>query len=321
VSTTTATATQHRLDEAFRHEAFFYAGTDGFVEGAASFIRDGLATEEPTLVVVSAAKIAMLRSELDEDARHVCFADMADVGANPARIIPAWRDFVARRPASGVGIRGIGEPIHPDRSVAELAECHRHESLLNVAFADTPGFRLMCPYDTDALDPEVVAEARRTHPLVVDDGVPGPSAGFPGLDAVRAPFGDPLPEPPADAAELDVDGDALGAVRGLVRHHTARAQLSRARADDFLVAVNEIATNSVRHGGGRGVLKLWHDAGALICEVRDSGLIEAPLVGRVRPLPGQVGGYGLWLANQMCDLVQIRATPSGNRIRLHMRVP
>lgn len=320
MSTTTATAFRHGQSEAFRHEAFFYAGTDGFVEGTAEFIRDGLAGEEPTLVVVSAQKIAMLRSELGGDARDVCFADMADVGRNPARIIPAWRDFVADRPASGGGIRGIGEPIYPERGAAEMTECHRHESLLNVAFADTPRFWLMCPYDTEALDPEVVAEARRTHPLVVDRGVPATSAAFPGLDAVRTPFADQLPESPAHAAELEVHIDALGVVRRLVAHHTALVNLSRERADDFLVAVNEIATNSVRHGGGHGVLKLWHDTDGLVCEVRDGGLIDAPLAGRVPPRPGQIGGYGLWIANQLCDLVQIRATPAGNAIRLHMRV-
>jgi anti-sigma regulatory factor (Ser/Thr protein kinase) len=320
LTATTATATHHGPGEAFRHEAFFYAGTDGFVDGAAGFIRDGLAGGEPTLVVVSAEKIALLRSKLGSDAKDVSFADMADVGANPARIIPAWREFVGGRPESTVTIRGIGEPIHPGRGPAELAECHRHEALLNVAFAATPAFRLMCPYDTLALDPEVVAEARRTHPHVVDDGVPAPSAAFPGLDAVRAPFAEPLPEPPPHAAEMEVHGDALSAVRRLVSYHAAHVALEGQRADDFLVAVNEIATNSVRHGGGRGVLRLWHDAGALICEVRDAGLIDAPLAGRVRPRPGQLGGYGLWLANQLCDLVQIRATPAGNAVRLHMRL-
>jgi anti-sigma regulatory factor (Ser/Thr protein kinase) len=120
--------------------------------------------------------------------------------------------------------------------------------------------------------------------------------------------------------EIEVRGDGLSAVRRFVSHHASPVALDRERADDFLVAVNEIATNAVRHGGGRGILRLWHEAGALVCEIRDDGLIDAPLAGRVRPRPGQLGGYGLWLANQLCDLVQIRATPSGNAVRLHMRV-
>ena len=58
----------------------------------------------------------------------------------------------------------------------------------------------------------------------------------------------------------------------------------------------------------------------LVSEVMDRGLIEDPLAGRRRPVPGQVGGHGLWLANQVCDLVQVRATPGGNVVRMHMRV-
>jgi hypothetical protein len=47
------------------------------------------------VLVVSAARIGLLSSAIGGDADRVAFADMADVGANPARIIPAWRDFVA----------------------------------------------------------------------------------------------------------------------------------------------------------------------------------------------------------------------------------
>ena len=95
----------------FRHEAFLYAGRDEFLDGTAAFIRDGLAAGEPTLVVVSAEKIALLRAELGADAEQVQFADMAEVGRNPARIIPAWRDFVGERSDPGRPLRGIGEPI------------------------------------------------------------------------------------------------------------------------------------------------------------------------------------------------------------------
>ena len=57
--------------------------------------------------MVSAARIARLREELGADAaERVTFADMAEVGINPARIIPAWREFVdahagQRTPAAG----------------------------------------------------------------------------------------------------------------------------------------------------------------------------------------------------------------------------
>jgi hypothetical protein len=43
-----------------------------------------------------------------------------------------------------------------------------------------------------------------------------------------------------------------------------------------------------------------------------------PLTDRRRPAPNQDGGRGLWLANQLCDLVQIRSFPSGTTVRMHM---
>ena len=80
-------------------------------------------------------------------------------GANPACIIPAWREFVDEHAAASRALRGIGEPIWPDRTSAELVECQRHESLLNLAFAGTRSFHLLCPYDTEALDAAVIEEA------------------------------------------------------------------------------------------------------------------------------------------------------------------
>jgi anti-sigma regulatory factor (Ser/Thr protein kinase) len=104
------------------------------------------------------------------------------------------------------------------------------------------------------------------------------------------------------------------------RRHAAAVGVAEDRARDLLVAVNEIATNSVRHGGGSGLLLLWHEPGELVCEVSDGGRIQAPLAGRQRPDGLQLGGYGLWLANQLCDLVQVRAYPTGGVVRLRMRV-
>src|SRR5437868_3363988 len=101
------------MPPAFRHEALLYAGEDEFVERNAAFIREGVAADEPVLVVVDAAKIDLLREELGDDADPavVQFADMADVGRNPARIIPAWREFVSQRAGERGAVRGIGEPI------------------------------------------------------------------------------------------------------------------------------------------------------------------------------------------------------------------
>jgi anti-sigma regulatory factor (Ser/Thr protein kinase) len=310
---------QRPAGQTFRHEAFLYASEHEFLEGTLGFIRAGLTDGEPVMAALSAAKIARLRAELGGDAVRVRFVDMAEVGSNPARIIPAWHDFVGGRPSPDRPIRGIGEPIWAGRTAAELVECQRHEDLLNLAFADTPAFRLLCPYDTEALDPAVIQEARCSHPIVVEDRVERESTGYRGLEAVAAPFGKPLPEPPSPPSEMAFDIDTLRAVRGMVSRHAARAGMSADRAGDLILAVDELATNSVRHGGGRGVLRVWHEGRALICEVHDRGRIDEPLVGRRFPSTDQPGGFGVWLVNQLCDLVQMRSLPGGNVVRLHMR--
>jgi anti-sigma regulatory factor (Ser/Thr protein kinase) len=304
----------------FRHEALFYAGREDFVRRTAAFLREGVEAGEPALVVVDAAKIALLREELGDAAGGVQFADMAEVGANPARIIPAWREFVTRNAPTGRRLRGIGEPIWPERTAAELVECERHESLLNFAFAGSPSWWLLCPYDTEALDPAVVEEARRTHPFVRENGVGRESADYYGLSATGAPFTEPLPEPPASALELAFGEGPLEALRRLVARAAADAGFDEMRAADVVLAVHELATNTVRHGGGRGTLRIWREPDALICEVADAGRLDQPLAGRERPLAGQPGGRGLWLVNQLADLAQMRCFESGSVVRLHMRL-
>jgi anti-sigma regulatory factor (Ser/Thr protein kinase) len=86
--------------------------------------------------------------------------------------------------------------------------------------------------------------------------------------------------------------------------------------------VTEVASNSIRHGGGQGTLRVWVEDGALVCEFRDAGVISDPMVGRVRPAVNQIGGCGLWFVHQLCDLVEIRSGPGeGTRVRLHVDLP
>jgi anti-sigma regulatory factor (Ser/Thr protein kinase) len=305
--------------DSYRHEALFYADADEFMAGTLPFLRDAVADGAPTLVVLAAHKIEALREALDGDAERIHFADMAEIGTNPARIIPAWQRFVAEHSRAGRTLRGIGEPIWAERSPAELAECQRHEALLNACF-DDPDFWLLCPYDTTALGATVIEEARRNHPFLAARGRSAPSGSFPGVEALTAPFAQPLPDPPRDAEVRSVSREELRAIRAFVAAHAIRAALADNRVDDLVLTVHELATNTVRHGGGEGTLSLWREGESLVCEVRDRGRIEDPLAGRVEPATGAVGGRGLWMANQLCELVQIRSFPDGGAVRVHKRL-
>jgi anti-sigma regulatory factor (Ser/Thr protein kinase) len=138
-----------------------------------------------------------------------------------------------------------------------------------------------------------------------------------GLDKAAARFSEALAEPPAESEELKVTLSALRAARGLVWRRADEAGLGE-RAEDFMLAVNEVLSNSLQHAGEGGTLHVWPDADGLVCEVRDRGHIAYPLVGREEPPIGQIGGHGMWLVNLVCDLVQVRSSEHGTTIRMRM---
>jgi len=101
----------------------------------------------------------------------------------------------------------------------------------------------------------------------------------------------------------------------MVREAALRHGLGPSRADDLALAAHEICKNS-RFAGG-GTLAVWTEGDTLLCETTDGGRIDQLLVGRAVPPPLAESGRGLWLANQLCDLVQIRSSPEGTTVRLH----
>lgn len=295
----------------FLHEALLYEGNDEFLAAVVPFVDASLDAGEPIMVALPPPRLELLRAQLGDRANGAVLVDMEVLGANPARIIPAWEEFVAEHAGSGRRLRGIGEPVWAGREGAALAECQLHESLLNVAFADGPPFWLVCPYDAGALDAAVISEARCSHPVVSAEA----SGAYRAVDAASVLSG-PLPAPPTGAEEFSFDAASLATVRPFVRARAAG--LTDTQLDNLLIAVTEAATNSVRHGGGSGSLRTWHDEGTLVCEVHDRGTIDDPLAGRRRPPADQLGGgWGLWLANALCDLVQLRTSAGGTTVRLH----
>ena len=296
----------------------FYDSAERFLAGTVPFVMAALEAGEPALIAVGVEKIELLKGELGADAERVRFADMEALGHNPARIIPAWREFVNEHVSGGGQARGIGEPIWAGRSAAEVDECQRHESLLNVAFAGGMAWSLLCPYDLDTLEDEVLEAAAHSHPYLADGVSRHANGQCRELDHSPDPFSGGFESSPKGARELAFGREGLHDLRGLVATEAETAGLSRERTTDLVLAASELAANSVRHGGGHGTSRFWREPGTLVVEVTDAGRIEQPLVGRVRPTPTQTGGRGLWMANQVCDLVRIRSGDTGTAVRLHM---
>lgn len=298
----------------FQHQALIYAGADEYLAGTMPFVQEALIAGEPLLVAAAEDKNELIAAEVGPDADRLLFLDMQKVGHNPASIIPLWRDFVDDH--EGRSVRGIGEATWAARSQAALEECHCHEELLNVAFAPGSAWNLLCPYDAEALADEVLERVSLTHSHVTRQGRTEKSDRF---EAQPDCLSGELPPPRSSPEVLGFGIEELSEVRRRVAQAAERTGLDPRGVADLVTAVSELAANSVMHGGGSGTLRLWSEGDHLLAEVEDRGLIEEPLVGRLRPTISQEGGRGLWLANQLCDLVQIRSTDGGEtRVRLHV---
>ena len=299
--------------DGYRHDCVMYRGEQGFAEAVVPFVRDGLARDEPVLVAVIGPRLRALRAALGPDAERVLFADMAELGHNPARIIPAWREFTARH--GGRPIRGVGEPIWAGRRDAEIVECQFHEALLNVAVSAATPLWLICPYDTATLDGDILREARRSHPVVTHRGSDCVSAEYGGGEVIHSMFAAALPDPRTHPTTIQFDGCRQRHV-GRIQGGAEAAGLPADRAAGLAVAVNEISTTAF---GVRGAvrIRLWAEPGAVICDIAGAATFDDPMVGRSAAIAPDRRERGIRLANALCDLVQVRSRPEGGVVRLH----
>ncbi|GAA4604107.1 anti-sigma regulatory factor (Ser/Thr protein kinase) [Actinoplanes octamycinicus] len=302
---------------AFDHPGLLYHNTADYLAGTTAFARAAVAAGEPVLVAVPGDNLTMLRDELTDLGDAVTFADMAEAGRNPGRIIPGvLLAFAARHP--GRRVAAIGEPIWPSRSGIEYPACAAHEALINAAFAGVAA-TVLCPYDAGRLDPAWVDDAWHTHPVMIESGQRKPSPWYTDGVTAAAAFNQPLPPIPDAAATWEYTAAReLSAVRAFARGQAREAGLLGDRGEDFVLAVNELAENTIRYAPGGGVISTWTEPGRLVCQVDDGGHLTDPLVGRIPPSVNREGGRGLLLANQVCDLVRIHTEPGSTSIRLHM---
>jgi len=301
--------------ERYRHECQLYRGIDEFLVAIVPFIQDGLERGQQVMVAVAEPRLQALRDALGDEANRVIFADMAELGRNPALIIPAWREFTAA--ANGRPVRGVGEPIWAGRGDTEIVECQFHEALLNLAVPEETPLWLVCPYDIESLGDSLIIEALRSHPFVVESEVA--EAGnrhYGGAAHARSLFAADLPAPATPTTAVPFDADRHGEAAARILRFAASAGTPIQRAAKFVTAVDEIATAGL-HESGQVQIRLWRDEDAMVCEVGDRGVVDDPLIGRSSSLRPQSRERGIRLANELCDLVQVRSNASGTSVRVH----
>jgi anti-sigma regulatory factor (Ser/Thr protein kinase) len=299
------------------HDAMEYSSDTEFAAALVPFIREGLDEGQAVAAAVTRSNISLLRDALGVDERRVAFLDRADCYERPATTVAAWQRLVNQSAEQGhQGIRMIGEVAFGGRQTWS-----RYEAALNEVLAPAAAW-IVCPYDTRVLDPEVLADARRTHPVLLAQGERRPSDHYRGAaDFLRAV---PEPMPPitgTPAVLVDIDVDASPARRALAALFAAHGWSGRDQGDDLVLAAAEITANSIRHGGGHRQLRVWVAGATVTCEVSDDGPgLPDPLAGYRPPVQGRPGGRGLWIAAQLCDTLAIGRRAGRTVVRFSITV-
>jgi anti-sigma regulatory factor (Ser/Thr protein kinase) len=298
-----------------RHAALLYASRGEFAAGVAGFVETAVQAGGLVLVACAGPGLDVLRPRLNGHGELVTWADMRDIGLNPARLIDRIGLFAGQH--GGRGIWCVQELAWAARSPEEMCEVIRHEALVNLALADVP-VSVLCPYDV-RLGAGLIASVQRTHPALIGGGRRWSSSSYV-ANTVPKECDLPLSTPPAAAPTLRYRDDLAG-VRDFTASRARRAGLAPRRVGDLVIAVGELAANTFAHTSGPGTLTLWGTGSEIICQVDDTGRITDPLAGRLRRDPAAAGGgRGLWVVQQLCDLVQIRTSPAGTTIRLQMQL-
>ena len=142
---------------------------------------------------------------------------MGELGRNPAKIIPAWQKFLDTDAADSRPARGVGEPIWAGRGADELIECQVHEALLNVAVDPTIPFWLVCPYDAAGLEPSVIDEAYRSHPVVIEADAYRGSTSYAGRAHLEMMLGQELPTLVGEPTTIPFSSRNLGRLRAFLK--------------------------------------------------------------------------------------------------------
>jgi anti-sigma regulatory factor (Ser/Thr protein kinase) len=309
----------------YAHDALFFDSPGQLTDVAVPFLLEGLAAGEAAVVAAGTPTANLLREAVGGDPRvHVM--ERGDVyRARTPTAISTFRRLAEQRAADGVTrVRVVGE-VDFGPTERDWVEWQRYESVINDALAEWPLWGL-CVFDTQRLPEPLLETARRTHATVVTvgDRAPNPEFTDPAdyLRSLPIPR-EPLEDTPPRISVPDVS-DFVG-LRHAVARELATAPAPRDSVEDFLLAVDEMTSNAMRHGGPPVGLRLWVAADRIICTISDRGPgWDNPFAG-YGPAHGEDlsrGGMGLWLARQLCDHVDISSNGdgAGARVRLTLRL-
>ncbi len=298
------------MDSSLQHQAFVYASRDDFISSMAPFARNGLARGDTVFAATTRANGDALREELGYAADRLVLHDTTEWRTRPYERLQALRELVGGL-SPGATLRAMGEPVWAG-SDAEVRQWARYESIINLALARAP-MRFVCLYDGSALPDRILDHAMHTHAERVVNGSVEPSAAYVSPHEFAAGT---LAEPPSTALELPSEAAAL---REQLETYAVASGMDPDRAGEFVIAVNEIVGNAAIHGSDPVRVRAWTQEGELVCQIADAGPgIGDPLAGWLPPSSPTGGGWGLPIARQLCDALEIFRREAETVVSLHV---
>ncbi|MCZ2828759.1 sensor histidine kinase [Modestobacter sp. VKM Ac-2986] len=313
-----ATTTEPPLD-GHVHELLVHDSPEELLAVAVPFLRAGLEAGESAVIATGDASGALLREALGDDERVVVIPRSEVYRIRTPTALTAVRRLVDQQLTAGsTRVRVLGETDF-GRTPRDWLEWQRYEAVVNEAFRPLPLWGL-CAYDTTVLPDELITTGLQTHPFVhtatgrqVNPDFVEP-AGF--LRSL------PVPDEPLEGTAPLLRVDDVREFSGL-RRAVARVLADLGGDPDLLedlhLAIDEMSSNAVRHGGPPVTLRLWAGADRVVCRISDGGTgMDSPFAG-YGPAHGEDlsrGGMGLWLARQLCDHVDVIDEGAGLTVRL-----
>lgn len=301
----------------FQHRAARYACEDELLSITVPLVEDCVNRGEPVAILVGPDTEHRLRNELRSTAGLIHFPtpDAWLRGSGQAVVTRRAREL--RELIQWAGSATVIAEYDPMREQADGALWTETDAAMNIAMGALPA-TMVCLYPATLRSAGLDSAVRWNHQQLLDpDGQVRENPDY------RIPAQvltvNPVPAPPAlgsPTAELSFTPWQLVNVRSMVDEATARAGLASDRAEDFVLAVNEVASNAVEHGNGIALLQLWAQSDRLTCDVHSRGALAEPFPGLRPPHSGSPRGRGIWIARQLCDLLHVWSDGSGTHVRL-----
>lgn len=309
---TTRTSESVRL----QHACGFHGTREHLLRQLIPLVELGLARGGPVAVAVSPATESALHTELGRPAGLIVLPRPKGPDAESGQTVAAGWARELRDVTASTGSAMVVSEHWSALDGADGLFWTELDAAFNVALEDLP-IELYCFYPEMPLHQAILDGAHRNHPLLLLDGRLRRNPHHMGPRDV-------LTEQPAaapvllGAPELQMTFGAwqLGEVRAAVEHLLLVADYGPSRAEDVVLAVNEVATNAVEHGAGEARLCVWAGADGFICEIHDTGALRDPLPGLQAPHPSEPRGRGVWIARQLCDTLHVWADRRGTHVRM-----